>query len=361
MSLALTNLNLAYDGVPHLDDVSVTFARGELTAVIGRTLAGKTTLLRTIAGLQSLDSGELALDGEPFGQLPAWKRDAAMVYQDFINYPHMTVYNNVAFPLRRQRLPRGEIDQRVREVLATVGLSELSKRRPSALSGGQQQRVALARALVRQANLLLLDEPLINLDYKLREQFREEFRNLFATQEHSVVILNTTDPAEAMMIADQIIVMHEGRIVQQGQPGAVFEAPASEVVAEIVNDPPMNILAGHIGAGELVIGDGLRLPLPRRLASLPAEACRFGVRASELMLADDAPFAGKVLFYEVSGSETTLHVSGYGLEVVLQLEGVYSLPPGTEVRVTIPPERLFVFQAAPEGELISAPDGAGAN
>lgn len=361
MSLEVKLLELAYDGIAHLDSVSATFPRGELTVVIGRTLAGKTTLLRAIAGLQSIDSGELALDGKPFGQLPAWKRDAAMVYQDFINYPHLTVFKNVAFPLHKKRLVRAEVDRRVREMLTTVGLSDFRNRRPSELSGGQQQRVALARALVRQANLLLLDEPLINLDYKLREQFRDELRSLLSTQEHTVVIYNTTDPAEAMMIADQIIVLHEGRVIQYGGPTAVFETPASVAVAEIINEPPMNIFAGRIESDGLIIGETIRLPLPPRLASLPAHAYRFGVRANELTLSDDAPFSGRVSFSEVSGSETTLHVSGDGADAVLQLEGIHVLPLETKVGVTLPPERLFVFEATGEGKLISAPEGAGVN
>lgn len=360
MSLVASKLAMVRDGVAHLDNVSATFPRGELTAVIGRTRAGKTTLLRAIAGLQSVDSGELVLDGRPFGHLPPWKRDVAMVYQDFINYPHLTVYGNVAFPLRKKKLPRSEIDRRVNRVLATVGLAEFGDRRANALSGGQQQRVALARALVREANFLLLDEPLVNLDYKLREQFRDEFRNLFATQEHAVVIFNTTDPAEAMMIAERIVVMHEGRIVQHDKPATVFEAPASVAVAEVINDPPMNILAGCIEADALIVGDGLRLPLPTRLASLPKADYRFGVRAGELTLDEGAPFTGKVIFSEVSGSATTLHVAGPGAEVVVQLEGVHAVPYATEVGVVIPADGLFVFDAAGEGQLISAPGTTGA-
>ncbi|MDN5926063.1 MAG: ABC transporter ATP-binding protein [Hyphomicrobiales bacterium] len=359
MSLVVQELSLVRNGVPHLGGVSATFPRGQLTAVIGRTLAGKTTLLRVIAGLQAIDGGMLDLDGRPFGRLPAWKRDVAMVYQQFINYPHLSVFENVAFPLRKKRLARTEVERRVREVLSTVGLADFGKRRPSAISGGQQQRVALARALVREANILLLDEPLVNLDYKLREQLRDEFRSLFSTQEHSVVIFNTTDPAEAMMIADQIVVMHEGRIAQIGKPADVFEAPVSVAVAEIINDPPMNILAGRIDGDGLLLGEGLRLPAPPRLATLPRRAYRFGVRAGELAPADEAPLVGAVTFSEVSGSETTLHVAGEKGSVVLQLEGVFVMPPGTRIGVAIPADRLFVFEDDGEGRLISAPAAIG--
>lgn len=359
MSLVARNLNLAHDDVAYLDSISAEFSRGELTAVIGRTLAGKTTLLRAIAGLQALDTGEFELDGQPFGTLPAWRRDVAMVYQQFINYPHLNVFENVAFPLRRKRLDDKEISRRVDAVLATVGLAEFGSRKPGALSGGQQQRVALARALVRQADILLLDEPLVNLDYKLREQMREEFRGLFATQAQAVVIFNTTDPAEAMMIADRIIVMHEGCILQSGTPSDVFEQPATIDVARVINDPPMNIFTGRLENGAVCMDGGLRLKAPPHLARLAPGAYRFGIRASEITLSDASGFGGTVTYSEVSGSETALHIDAeFGTAIVL-LEGVYVMAAGRNLRLTIPPDRLFVFEAQGEGRLLSAPDQFG--
>jgi len=361
MSLVAQHLSLFYDGVQYLDDASVSFGRGELTAVIGPMLAGKTTLMRVIAGLQNINSGEIFFDDKPFGILPTWKRDVAMVYQQFTNYPHLTVFKNVAFPLRKQGLKASTIERRVGEVLATVGLAEFSKRKPSELSGGQQQRVALARALVRQSGILLLDEPLFNLDYKLREQLREEFRGLLTTQENSVVIFNTAEPAEAMMIANRLIVMHEARVLQVGAPAEVFETPASTTVAGIINDPPMNFFPGCIDDGTLILGKNLRFSTPSRLAALPETSYQFGLRASEMMIAEEAPFNGRVTFSEVSGSDTELHITGDDGSIVLQLEGVYDMRHGSDVHVTIPLERLFVFGADDAGELISAPEPAGRN
>ncbi|MEU0217981.1 ATP-binding cassette domain-containing protein [Streptomyces sp. NPDC006265] len=176
MNLNATDLCLTVDGVDHLKNVTATFEPGRLHTVIGRTMAGKTTLLRALAGLQKVDSGSLTRAGVDFLRTPVWRRDTAMVYQQFINYPHLNVFDNVAFPLKRAGLSRDEIGRRVRHALSGVGLADFEKRKPSQLSGGQQQRVAMARALARGTGILLLDEPLANLDYKLREQLRDESR-----------------------------------------------------------------------------------------------------------------------------------------------------------------------------------------
>ncbi|OPX38813.1 MAG: hypothetical protein B1H11_04040, partial [Desulfobacteraceae bacterium 4484_190.1] len=190
----MKNFDIRIGDVPHLDDVSLEFKRGKLYTILGRTLSGKTTLLRTIAGLETPQKGELTLHEKEFLSLPVWKRGVAMVYQQFINYPHLNVLNNVTFPLKRAHVPNSEAKKRAREVLSKVGLSQFEKRRPRALSGGQQQRVALARALAKRSDILLLDEPLVNLDYKLREQLREEFLNIFQGQNDAIVIYTTTEP-----------------------------------------------------------------------------------------------------------------------------------------------------------------------
>ena len=210
MALILEHIDIRLDDIAHLDDVSLIFKRGGLYTVLGRTLAGKTTLLRTIAGLQEPQKGGLTLHGKDYMQLPVWKRRVAMVYQQFINYPHLSVLANVAFPLRRAGVSREEARRRAREVLKKVGLADFETRRPSALSGGQQQRVALARGLVKRAEILLLDEPLVNLDYKLREQLREEFQNIFEGQDDAILVYTTTEPAEAIQLGHEMIVMDEG-------------------------------------------------------------------------------------------------------------------------------------------------------
>ncbi|HSO29593.1 MAG TPA: ABC transporter ATP-binding protein [Candidatus Sulfomarinibacteraceae bacterium] len=353
MALIAEGLGLEVDRVPHLDDVSFTLERGRLHTLIGRTLAGKTTLLRTIAGLQRIDRGSLDLDGQSFLARPVWERDVAMVYEQFINYPHLSVLDNVAFPLRRRGLSVDVARERARAVLERVSLTGFDERRPAELSGGQQQRVALARALARGADVLLLDEPLANLDYKLREQMREELRGLFSDQGGSIVLYTTTEPAEAMVLGDVVLVMHEGRLLQMGRPDEVFDRPATTTVAGIVNDPPMNVVDAAIHDSLIRLGGERTLPLPAHMRGLPAGDYRFGMRANELALGltDDA--IGIVTFSEVSGSETFLHVdTGFG-PLVVQIEGVHSFALGAAVPVAIDPQKLFAFGR--DERLVAAP------
>ncbi len=355
MTLVLDKLGLARNGEVHLDGVSASFERGSLTTVLGRTLAGKTTLLRAIAGLQPIDSGRMDRQGHEFGLLPPWQRDVAMVYQQFINYPHLSVFDNVAFPLRQRGVPEPETRTRTEAALGMVGLSDFKARAPTALSGGQQQRVALARALVRRADILLLDEPLVNLDYKLREQLREEFRGLLSSQTDGTVIYNTTEPAEAMMLGDRIIVMHHGRILQTGTPKEVFENPANVAVARIINDPPMTILQGTLEDGRVTFGDDVGFLVPRHLDGLSHGTYRFGIRAMEIVPSETGGVIGRAEFSEVSGSETFVHVVTPLGEAVMQLQGVHHVLTGSKMRVSFSPERLFVFNADGEGELLRAP------
>lgn len=358
MSLKVHDLSLAIEGVSYLHKVSADFERGKLTTVIGRTLAGKTTLMRGIAGLQHLDRGSLTLDSQNFSALPAWHRDIAMVYQQFINYPHLNVFDNVAFPLRRKRLDEAVIARRVRGVLETVGLNSFEARRPHQLSGGQQQRVALARALAREAGILLLDEPLVNLDYKLREQMRGEFRGLLADQVKAIVIYNTTDPVEAMLLGDTVVVMHEGRILQIGTPSEVFDRPASVQVASVVNDPPMNFIQGRRGEGAIELAGGVRIGVPWHLNGLAAGDYWFGVRANELRVGETT-MSGQVTFSEVSGSETFLYVDTPSGPLTLQIQGVHIHDLDSSVGIGVPPERLFVFHAAGQRLLVAAPATGG--
>ena len=354
MTLSINGLSVEKNGAAHLHDINAQFERGKLTTVIGRTLAGKTTLLRSIAGLQTIDAGQIKLDGKPFSNLPPWQRDVALVYQQFINYPHLTVYDNVAFPLKRKGLAKSEISKRTASVLETVGLSAFHDRRPSALSGGQQQRVALARALVRQSSILLLDEPLVNLDYKLREQLREDFRALLTTQKDTAVIYNTTEPAEALMLGDWLVVMHEGRIVQAGIPADVFERPASAIVAGVINDPPMNLLRGTLGQSGITLEGGVKLASAPHLSNLPLGPYLFGIRANELYLGEEGTKAS-ITFSEVSGSETFMHATLPFADVVVQVEGVHNAPIGSQVNVIVPSQKLYCFATEGDGALVAAP------
>ena len=351
MSLLIKNIDIRFDGVPHLDNLNLEFKRGKLYTVLGRTLAGKTTLLRTIAGLQVPQKGELTLHGKNFLSLPIWKRGIAMVYQQFINYPHLSVLANVTFPLKRMGVPAAEAKKRAREVLAKIGLADFEKRRPSVLSGGQQQRVALARALVKRSAILLLDEPLVNLDYKLREQLREEFQNIFEGQDDAIVIYTTTDPAEAIQLGHELIIMGEGAVIQQGDPIEVFNAPSNIRCAEIINDPPMNILKGSIGGGNLKLREEVKFPVPEHLKGLSEGSYLFGLQAADLFIGGG--IVGRVELSEISGSQTILHMeSGIGAFIVYEA-GVYHHSIGSTIEIGLDRNRIYAFSV--DGELVRSP------
>ncbi|MBY8840595.1 ABC transporter ATP-binding protein [Streptomyces sp. SP2-10] len=352
MNLSATDLCLTVDGVEHLRNVTATFQPGRLHTVIGRTMAGKTTLLRALAGLQKVDSGSLTRAGTDFLKTPVWRRDTAMVYQQFINYPHLNVFDNVAFPLKRAGLSRDEIRRRVRQSLASVGLADFERRKPSQLSGGQQQRVAMARALARGTGILLLDEPLANLDYKLREQLRDEFKALFSDRGDTIVIYTTTEPAEAMMLGDVVLVMHEGRILQTGTPQEVFERPATTTVASIINDPPMNIFAGRLEGGRVTVAGFQATHVSAHLADLPDGSYQFGLRATDVSLASSG-VEGEVTFVEISGSETFVHVVVGEAPFVVQIEGIHDVALGDPVKLRLRPDRLFAFDE--QGTLVRTP------
>lgn len=355
MNLELRDVSVQHGEEVILKDISFDFKPGKIYILIGRTTSGKTSLMRTIAGLIEPTAGEILLGDERLDRIPIWERGIAMVYQQFINYPHRTVLNNVEFPLLRAGVPKAEARTKALEMLATVGLAEFKDRKPSQLSGGQQQRVAIARALVRNTRVILLDEPLMNLDYKLREQLREEFRSLFKTTASSVTIYATTEPSEALFLGDELLVMHEGRIVQIGKPSYVFENPSTIDVAQIVNDPPMSILDGEIIGDKIVLGQTMSLARPAYLEKQSAGKYKIGIRASEVRLGSDSANSqeGSVTLSEVSGSETLLYVKLEIGEVILQLEGIHDYQIGQRVSISITPERIFLFNV--DGTLCAAP------
>ena len=342
----------------HLNDVSFGMQKGELYTILGRTLSGKTTLLKAIAGLVTPEGGRMMFDDQDLGQVPVWERNIAMVYQQFINYPHLTVFDNVAFPLRQRKMDESLIKGRVMDSLESVGLTGFETRKIRALSGGQQQRVALARSLAKQAGILLLDEPLVNLDYKLREQLREEFRNIFSDQvsSNSILIYSSTDPLEAMQLGGDIIVLDEGRVLQQGPAHEIFENPANTRVAEISNDPAMNLLPGAIEDSKIVISGDIKLPVPAHFKSLTPGAYTFGIRASDVSLHDKG-LAFKVELAEISGSETFLHVQSGGHTIVGLLDMVQNFDAGDVVKLKLDGARLYAF--GQDGALISSPFAGG--
>ncbi len=356
MGLRLESVTREVGGEVHLHPLDLTLEPGRIHVLLGPTLAGKTTLLRIMAGLVRPSSGRLLENGRDVTGVPVRRRDVAMVYQEFINYPNLSAYENIASPLRVRGLSRSEIDARVREAARMLRILPFLERLPGELSGGQQQRLAIARALVKQAQLLLLDEPLVNLDYKLREELRVELRGLFRRDE-TCVVYATTEPLEALLMGGEVAVLDEGRLLQTGPAREVYRHPASVRVARIFSDPPMNLLPVRIREGTAETDEGLRLPLGRTLAQLPPGPYTLGLRATQLAMAPASPrdiaVPGEVLLAEVSGSETFLHIRLQGAEWVVQLEGVHHYRLGQRLTVHFDPEALYAFDG--EGALAAAP------
>ena len=322
MNLIGENISYKPDNEYHLNNISFNFKKGNLYTILGRTLSGKTTLLKTIAGLINPNSGSMHFEDKNFSEIPVWERNVAMVYQQFINYPHMNVYENIVFPLKQRKVSDEQIKKDVNEALNTVGLVGFENRKIQELSGGQQQRVALARSLAKKAKILLLDEPLVNLDYKLREQLREEFKRIFSEgfSQETILIYSTTDPQEVMELNGEVIVLDEGKILQKGPAKEIFENPLNLKVAEISNDPPMNILKGSKVSTKINL-DNISVGLPSHLNNLADEAYNFGIRASEVKL-DENGEEFEIELAEISGSETLLHLKKGDTKIIALIEEV---------------------------------------
>jgi glycerol transport system ATP-binding protein len=356
MSLVLDGISLSVGGETVISDVSLTLERGIMNMLLGPSLAGKTTLMRLMAGLDTPTTGKILLDGKDVTGVPVRRRSVAMVYQQFVNYPTLSVYDNIASPLRVAGLPRAEIETRVQEAAKLLRLEPLLKRMPLQLSGGQQQRTAIARALVKRADLVLLDEPLANLDYKLREELREELPRLFA-ESGAILIYATTEPAEALMLAGKTTTLWEGTCRQQGPTAAVYRQPDTIEAARVFSDPPLNELAVEKRGGQLVLSDGKQVQAAGPLGQLPDGAFRLAFRAETVHLgaapADALSFPGTVSVTEISGSESFVHVDvGLGVWVSLA-PGVHEWEPGNAIELHIDTHRLFVFD--PSGRRVAMP------
>ncbi|WP_367066475.1 ABC transporter ATP-binding protein [Oryzisolibacter sp. LB2S] len=324
---------------------------GAVTVLLGATQAGKTSLMRIMAGLDVPTEGRVRVDGRDVTGMPVRERNVAMVYQQFINYPSLTVADNIASPLKL----RGEtnVEQRVRQIAERLHIDMFLDRLPAELSGGQQQRVALARALAKGAPLMLLDEPLVNLDYKLREELRDELTQLFAAGD-STVVYATTEPGEALLLGGYTAVLHEGELLQYGPTAEVFHAPCSLRVARAFSDPPMNLVPAEAGGPGLVLpgGQTLALALPAGLAG----GVTLGLRASALRLQaqpGDVALGARVQLSEISGSDTFVHAETPWGELVAQVPGVNHLALGSQVTLHLQPGDAYVFDAS--GALALAP------
>ncbi|MBS7660392.1 ABC transporter ATP-binding protein [Pseudomonas lalucatii] len=348
MSLTLEHVSRIVDNQVYIDDACLTFEPGSFNVLLGRTLAGKTSLMRLMAGLDRPSSGRILMSGADVTGVPVRKRNVSMVYQQFINYPTLTVFENIASPLRQAGVGQAEIVQKVEETARMLHIEKLLQRYPLELSGGQQQRTAMARALVKEADLVLFDEPLVNLDYKLREELRQEMRELFQAR-HTIAIYATTEPNEALALGGTTTVLHEGRVVQSGKTAEVYHRPQQVLAAELFSEPPINLLGGHISATEVSFEEAVHFPRNPDLDELDEGAYRFGVRPSHIGLVpsndDDLELAVTVELAEISGSETFLHVGNEHVSLVLHLPGVHEYDVDTPILIYIPTHKLFVFDS----------------
>src|SRR5450432_2952539 len=283
MTVTLEHVTRSVDGIATIRDVSLTLERGTLSVLLGPTLAGKTSIMRLLAGLDKPATGRVLVDGKDVTGFDVRKRSVAMVYQQFINYPSFTVYENIASPLRVQGKPRSEIDKRVQEATKLLRLEPYLNRTPLQLSGGQQQRTAIARALVKGADLVLLDEPLANLDYKLREELRTELPRIFEAS-GAIFVYATTEPSEALLLGGRTICMWEGQTLQVGDTAKVYRYPETLRVAQVFSDPPLNIVGIEKKNGTVVYGDGGRAPANGLYAGLADGPYSVGFRAHQLAI-----------------------------------------------------------------------------
>lgn len=348
MGLELNNISLVEGGENWISDVTVTFGAG-INVLVGPNLAGKTTLMRIIAGLTTPTSGTIRLNGQDITQTNVRDRSVSFVYQQFINYPAFSVFDNIASPLKvsSEKPSKEQIAARVEELAELLGLTPFLKRKPSELSGGQQQRVAIARALARKSDLVLLDEPLANLDYKLREQLREELQEIFASADN-VVLYSTAEPSEALDFATTTVAMFQGRVEQVGPALDLYRNPQKVTVAQALSDPPINLVSSSVSGGSVSFGT---TTVPFKDSSLrEGQSFTLGLQPHRIHLSrsgpSDAEFTGVVQLAEVTGSITYVHLTlATGEYVVIELDGAHPMDPDSSVTGYFSTSDLYGFDA----------------
>ncbi len=324
--------------------VDVEIEDGAFVVLVGPSGCGKTTLLRMIAGLENISGGEIAIDGQVINRLPPKERDIAMVFQNYALYPHMTVRDNMSFSLRLAKAPAEVIAHRVARAAEILGLVDYLNRYPRQLSGGQRQRVAMGRAIVRDPKVFLFDEPLSNLDAKLRVQMRAEIKELHQRLKTTTVYV-THDQIEAMTMADKIVVMRGGHVEQIGDPLALYDRPANLFVAGFIGSPAMNFIAGAVEPGGFRAENGALWPLGQELAARHASRMAiYGVRPEHLALAEHG-LALEVQVVEPTGSETQVIGQVSGQPVVCVLRERLAARPGASIRIAADPVHVHLFDA----------------
>ena len=353
MTLELRNVTKRVGAETYIHETSLILEEGNLNILLGPTLAGKTTLMQLMAGLEKPTSGEIWFRDKNVTGVSVQRRNVSMVYQQFINYPNLTVEENIATPLRVAGMAQAEIVRRVGKAAELLRLTPMLKRRPSELSGGQQQRTAIARAIVKDSDVILFDEPLANLDYKLREELRDELPKLFADRK-CVVVYATTEPGEALLFGGNTATMHEGRITQFAPTLQGYRKPKDLISATVFSDPPINTHAATKRGNEVILSGGLTWPAGKAAMSIPDGEYTLAVRPHHVTTAVPSAVSGtvdgRVLITEISGSESIIHFALGDKTWVSQSHGIHRLALGSQTRLHVDVDQILYFGA--NGELV---------
>ncbi|HHC30010.1 MAG TPA: ABC transporter ATP-binding protein [Rhodobacterales bacterium] len=354
MALVLENVSSRPGGRVQIAPTDLTLENGTMNVLLGPTGSGKTELMRLMAGLDTPRTGRILWNGEDVTGKRVQDRGVAMVYQQFINYPSMTVYDNIASPMRLLGQTKGEVDRAVREAAELMQLSDLLERKPLELSGGQQQRCALARALVKNAGLVLLDEPLANLDYKLREELRVEIPRIFE-KSGSIFVYATTEPEEALLLGGNTATLWQGRVTQFGPTPEVYRQPVDATTAKVFSDPPMNFLPMTKEGGQMYFGDGQVAQAEDALAALDDGEYLAGFRANHVELEQHTEaamkYTARLAVTEITGSETFIHLECCSEHWFGLINGVHDLTIGEKLTVWLDIRHIYVFST--DGKLVA--------
>jgi len=361
MSIRAENISKSYDGKTVLEKLNLKLESGGFCTLLGPTAVGKTTLLRILAGIEKPDQGKIFYDGVDVTSIPVQKRSISFVYQQFVNYPSMTLYDNIASPLRisKSKLSSVEIDKRVQETAELLGIREVLNHLPQEVSGGQQQRCAIARALAKQAKYVFLDEPLTNLDYKLREELRGELKQIFSECE-GIVVYATPDPIDALTMATHVGFMHEHRILQYGEVNEVYKHPKYAEVGYWFSYPKMNIIPCEVVRQnrnvQLKVTDELNINIDSSTDKLHQDRYLLGIRAHHLTISKthetNIPIKTTIELAEVVGSDTELHLKHENERMILLMQHVGHFKVGEKITVYIDPSQFYVFDAQ-TGEFVT--------
>jgi sn-glycerol 3-phosphate transport system ATP-binding protein len=340
--IAINQVTKSYAKTAVIHGVDLAIGHGEFVVILGPSGCGKSTLLRMIAGLEAISSGTIAIAGEVVNDREPRERGCAMVFQNYALYPHFSVAENIGYSLKVAGVPKAERLRRIEEVAKSVGLTDYLDRKPGQLSGGQRQRVAMGRAMIREPKVFLFDEPLSNLDAKLRVQMRLEIRKLHQRLGATSVFV-THDQIEAMTLADRIVVMNAGLIEQIGTPSEIYDRPETLFVAGFISSPPMNLIKVQVPSRGEAVADGIVLNTPLFMAGKPGAAATIGVRPEHIELGSGGPYAMKADFVEKLGPFQLVHGHFAGGDFIIQCPAANAVVAGQQLRFDIPVQAMHAF------------------